>query len=373
MALWGPASTTTHRPRIGPRGTIAKLTPGWHNSLQRANELPVLSRYAGHLVVALLLLTAAWNGIPGLLQAPATGGLSQAGASADSVTFLPRATRPAEQVLGAAVLPSTERALRGVIMPGSAPQRQKRTSVITYEVQSQDTVLGIAAKFGLKGDSILWANDRLADNPDFLTIGQTLNILPVDGALHTVAAGETVDAIAEKYKVQASAIIEYAGNQLAPPYALQAGQQLVIPGGTKPYVARVISISGAAAPSSVQRATGNFVWPMSGYISQGYWYGHQAIDIASAKGTPIYAADNGYVRSSQWSSYGYGRMIIIDHGNGLQTLYAHMSTYYVSPGEAVKRGQLIGICGSTGNSTGPHLHFEVIRSGSRTNPYNYLP
>lgn len=112
---------------------------------------------------------------------------------------------------------------------------------------------------------------------------------------------------------------------------------------------------------------------MSGYISQGYWYGHLAIDIASAKGTPIYAADNGYVRSSQWSSYGYGRMIIIDHGNSLQTLYAHMSTYYVSPGEAVKRGQLIGICGSTGNSTGPHLHFEVIRSGSRTNPYNYLP
>ncbi len=383
MALWGPTSATTHRPRVVPRDTLSGAAPGWRDAPQHAHELPVIARYAGHLIVAVLLLVAGVNTVPDALRAPVTASLSLAGPfSAPTASTSPKVGNSSgplvgsgEQVLGAAVLPSTSRALRGVILPGIASQRQVRTAIITYAVQAHDTVLGIAAKFGLEGNSLLWANEKLADNPDFLSIGQTLTILPVDGALHTVASGESVESIAEKYKVLASAITEYAGNELQPPYALEAGQQLVIPGGTKPYVARAVSYGGtsASAPSSAQRATGSYLWPMSGRISQGYWNGHLAIDIAAAKGTPIYAVDNGYVRASQWSDVGYGRMVVVDHGNGVQTLYAHMSTYYVSPGEAVQRGQLIGICGSTGNSTGPHLHFEVIQGGSRGNPFNYLP
>jgi len=373
MALWGPTSSTTHRPRVVPRGALLHLPSGWHDVLEHLSELPVLARYAGHAIVALLLATAAGTSAPEALRTTGSTLLPTVDGSASRQAAYSPKTTPSEQVVEAAVLPSTYRALRGVIMPSITSQRAVRTSVITYTVQENDTVLGIAAKFGLKGDSLLWANERLADNPDFLSIGQTLNILPVDGALHTVAAGETIESIAEKYKVQASAILEYAGNALEPPYTLQTGQQLIIPGGTKPYVARAISYGEASAPSSAQRATGSLLWPMAGRISQGYWYGHLAIDIAAAKGTPIYAVDNGYVSTAQWSDVGYGRMVIINHGNGTQTLYAHMSTYYVSAGEAVQRGQLVGICGSTGNSTGPHLHFEVIRGGSRVNPFNYLP
>jgi murein DD-endopeptidase MepM/ murein hydrolase activator NlpD len=374
MALWGPASTTTStRPRIGPRGTIAKLTPGWQYALRQLHELPVIARYAGHLFVAVLLIATLRDAFAGVTGAPTADTLAMGGVAASASYHPSIRARSGEGVLEAAVLPSTNRALRGVIQPLFAPQRGVRTSVTTYEVQANDTVLGIAQRFGLSGNSILWANDRLAENPDFLSIGQELNILPVDGALHTVASGETAEAIADKYKVDPGAITRFAGNNLAPPYTLEAGQQLVIPGGTKPYVARVISYAGASAPSTAQRATGSYLWPMSGRISQGYWSAHLAIDIAAPLGTPIYAVDNGYVKTSQWSDVGYGRMVIVDHGDGTQTLYAHMSTYYVSPGEAVTRGQQIGICGSTGNSTGPHLHFEVIRNGVRGNPFAYLP
>ena len=112
---------------------------------------------------------------------------------------------------------------------------------------------------------------------------------------------------------------------------------------------------------------------MSGSISQGCWSGHVAIDIAAKSGTPIAAADSGYVAVLQSSRSGYGNMIVIDHGNGYQTRYAHLSAFYVEAGQSVGRGDTVGLCGSTGNSTGPHLHFEVIVNGVRYNPFNYLP
>jgi len=245
--------------------------------------------------------------------------------------------------------------------------------VITYKVQAGDSVLSIAEKFGLDGNSILWANDRLADNPDFLQIGQELIILPVDGAYHTVAKGETLASIAAKYKVDPEAISSYKGNELEPPYHLTAGQKLIIPGGVKPYVPKRVEVASAPVPQDAKRGTGTFVWPMSGQLSQRYWAGHLAIDIAAPKGRTIVAADSGYVSYVQVSNTGYGRMVLIDHGNGFQTRYAHLSVISVELGQSVGRGEPIGQCGSTGNSTGPHLHFEVIRGGSRLNPLNYLP
>ncbi|MBN1399326.1 MAG: M23 family metallopeptidase [Anaerolineae bacterium] len=242
-----------------------------------------------------------------------------------------------------------------------------------YTVSEGDTVLGIAEKFNLEGNSLLWANPRLEDNPDFLSLGQELVILPIDGAYHTVASGEDVESIAKTYKVKPESITDYPGNDLSAPFTLQVGQKLIIPGGTKPYVSRQVLAYSGEIPKDAQRGSGQLVWPMSGYISQRYWQGHRAIDIAGNAGLPVSASDSGYVVLVQRSDVGYGRMVVIDHGNGYQTLYAHLSTYYVEVGQSVAKGEMIGKCGSTGNSTGPHLHFEVIQGEARRNPLNYLP
>jgi len=146
-----------------------------------------------------------------------------------------------------------------------------------------------------------------------------------------------------------------------------------VPGGIKPYVPRQVFAYNGEVPKGAKKGTGSFAWPMSGYITQGFWEGHRAIDIGAPIGTPIVATDSGFVAVAQWSDVGYGRMVIIDHGNGYQTLYAHMDAYFVEAGQSVAKGQTLGKCGSTGNSTGPHLHFEVIKQGVRRNPFNYLP
>ena len=268
--------------------------------------------------------------------------------------------------------PFTERTINESL-PVVHQQRTARVTVFTYAVEAGDTVLDIANKFGLEGTSLLWANDKLADNPDFLKVGQELTILPVDGAYHAVSEGETVESIAARYQVEPSVISEFAGNGLSEGVALADGQKLIIPGGVKPYVPRRVFAYNGPTPQSAKKGSGSFVWPMSGYITQRFWEGHRAIDIGAGEGTPIVASDSGYVAVAQWSDVGYGRMVIVDHGNGYQTLYAHMIKYFVEPGQSVAKGEMIGHCGSTGNSTGPHLHFEVIKSGVRRNPLNYLP
>jgi murein DD-endopeptidase MepM/ murein hydrolase activator NlpD len=123
--------------------------------------------------------------------------------------------------------------------------------------------------------------------------------------------------------------------------------------------------------------SGGFVWPANAHYLSGnnYWSGHLGIDIAAGLGDPVYAADGGVTVFAGWSNWGYGNMVVIDHGNGWQTLYAHLrDTGVLSKcGESVVQGQLIGWAGSTGNSSGPHLHFELNFKGTRPNPWSYLP
>jgi len=241
-------------------------------------------------------------------------------------------------------------------------------------VQSGDTIYGIAARFGLSPETLLWANPSLEDNPDLLYLGQKLTILPVDGVYHQVAAGDTLQDIAATFQVAQETIINYPLNNLDPENpVITPGQWLVIPGGVKPYVPRYVSVSAANAPADARTGTGSFQWPTNGTITQEYWSGHRALDIGAWMGAPIYAADAGYVVAAQWDDTGYGRMIIIDHGNGFKTLYAHMEVLYVSAGDEVAKGQQIGEMGSTGNSTGPHLHFEIILNGVKRNPWGFLP
>jgi LysM repeat protein len=308
---------------------------------------------------------------------PAVEGDSAKAAESDAAALpdalvAPIASAADSQYLARRSEPVTLRVMRDVLTL-NVPQRSVRTTVLVYRVQAGDSVLGIAQKFGLEGNSLLWANEKLADNPDFLQIDQELNILPVDGAYHTVAKGETLESIATRYKVDPAVIYEYSANSLEAPYTLTVGQKLIIPGGIKPYVPRRVVAYSGAVPKDARKGTGAFAWPMNGYISQGFWEGHRAIDIAGPKGTQIVASDSGFVINLQVSNTGYGRMIVIDHQNGYMTLYAHLSILYVEVGQSVGKGEVIGLCGATGNATGPHLHFEIMKNDARRNPLTLLP
>ena len=200
--------------------------------------------------------------------------------------------------------------------------------------------------------------------------------MPVDGAYHTVATGETLESIAEKYKVESEVIASYGENHLESNTALEPGQKLIVPGGVKTYVPRQVFAYSGSVPQGANKGSATFVWPMSGRITQKYEDWHHAIDIGAPQDTKVVAADSGYVAVAQWTDVGYGRFLIIDHGNGFQTLYAHLHAYYVEVGQSVAKGQLIGGCGNTGNTRGPtgmHLHFEIIKDGARRNPLIYLP
>ncbi len=259
---------------------------------------------------------------------------------------------------------------------GNSQVSTPRTSIEVYTVQSGDTVLGIARKFGLKPDTILWANPALERNPDLLRIGDRLIILPVDGVLHVVQPGDTLSSIAAKYKVTPQEIAEYPLNGLeSVDTPLTVGKQLVVPRGQKPYVPQQVLAYDGPVPEGASEGSGVFAWPTSGIITQPFWNGHRAIDIAAREATPVLAADSGYVvlaRSGGWN-WGYGNVVMIDHQNGYLTVYAHMKGIYVRQGEQVAKGQQIGIVGNTGNSTGPHLHFEIRYRKVNRNPLSYLP
>lgn len=256
----------------------------------------------------------------------------------------------------------------------SVPYRTRR-NVIVYKVQAGDTVQSIAATFGLRPETLMWSNPAIEDLPDLLRIGQEVVILPIDGVYHEVQAGDTLESIAAKYKTDVNAIIGAANewNGLQPPdYAVSPGLNLIVAGGTKPYVVKVVTAYNGPIPAGA-RGTGRFQWPVIGRITQEYWYGHRALDIAAPAGTAVYAADGGFVTFVGWTDVGYGNLIRIDHGNGFATWYAHLSAFNVELGEAVQRGDLIGYVGSTGHSTGPHLHFEIRTSDGLLNPRLYLP
>jgi murein DD-endopeptidase MepM/ murein hydrolase activator NlpD len=128
-----------------------------------------------------------------------------------------------------------------------------------------------------------------------------------------------------------------------------------------------------SAPAGAPKGSGRFAWPTQGLLSQRFWSGHLGIDIASRTGVPVLAADDGYVVMAGRDTWGYGNQIVIDHGNGYLTRYAHLQTILIKAGQSVKKQQKIGTMGTTGRSTGPHLHFEVIQGGVRRNPLGFLP
>lgn len=255
--------------------------------------------------------------------------------------------------------------------------KQSRDSIIYYAVETGDTISTIAAKFDISVNTILWENNLSAYS--LIRPSDKLAILQVSGITYKVKSGDTIDNIAKNFNVESSAILEI--NKLANNNRLRIGDQLIIPGGKKNSYAKqpVVHYNGLTAitdllkPKAIKPLKGNKMsWPTVGYrITQYYSWGHHAIDIANKVGTPIYAADAGTIEILGWQR-GYGNTIVINHGGGKKTRYGHMSKFYAKKGQFVDKGEAIAAMGSTGRSTGPHLHFEIIIDNVKYNPLNYI-
>jgi murein DD-endopeptidase MepM/ murein hydrolase activator NlpD len=248
-----------------------------------------------------------------------------------------------------------------------------RTAIVEYEVQAGDTVGSIAAKYGLQTLTIISANG-LGPN-GIIRVGQKLRILPVNGLIVKVKKGDSISKLAKTYKSDVAGILEING--LADDQALAVGTELILPGGkTPPALApkRTTNYAAGTLPSPVDNG-GTFLWPTSSRrITQYYNWRHTGLDIGGPVGTPLFAAESGTVVFSGWNRGGYGNMVLIDHGGGYWTRYAHATKLLVSAGDIVKRGDTIALMGSTGRSTGPHLHFEVLKGSTsrRVNPLDYI-
>ncbi|HCQ31768.1 TPA: hypothetical protein DIU27_05350 [Candidatus Collierbacteria bacterium] len=252
-----------------------------------------------------------------------------------------------------------------------------RADILDYTVENGDTLATIAKKFGVDTDSIKWLNKGL--NEKKLKMGSIMKIPPVTGVVHTVKAGETIYSIAKKYNVSAQAVVDFPFNEFTndETFAIAIGQRLIVPDGEMPdepiLVPRSNLASSLTPNAGAVSATGNWIWPAAGKISQEYRAWHKGLDIANHGGGAILAADSGTVLVASWlDNTGYGNRVVIDHGNGTKTLYAHMSSFSVVVGQTVKRGDKLGMMGSTGRSTGTHLHFEIRTDKGNANPLAVL-
>jgi len=246
-----------------------------------------------------------------------------------------------------------------------------RDSIVNYSVVGGDTLASIAKKFNISVDTIKWTNNLKTDT---IKPGQSLKIPPVTGVVHKVVSGETIYTIAKKYSTDAQKIVNFPFNDFTDldSFGLTAGQTLYVPDGVIEEEQPRVSQRFLAQIQAGVRGSSNFIWPTSGMITQyPVWY-HMALDIANSSGPAVIAADSGTVIFVGCVRYGYGCHVIIDHNNGYQTLYGHLSSYSVEAGDSVSQGNQIGVMGSTGMSTGTHLHFEVRSGGILLNPLNFL-
>lgn len=377
-----------HRPR--PRitqtgnGLVIPARPGF-----------AFHRFASHgfvLSVALLAVFASGFGLPKVL--PVTG--EPARLELPSWPQPPRTDLPLDserQNVQKVAVPVTQTAAEASSAKAQVARLQGvRNGVVSYAIQEADTLSGIAAKFNVTTQTLVWANEIAS--PDALKLGEEIRIPPTSGVLHRIKQDDTLAGIADKYKVDGDKFVAYADNELIDPIALVVGREIMVAGGLKPVepVAQVATrqlpapTQGARAqpPSPTQGGTvlppapqatagGLFQWPTYGPIYGWFGGGHRGLDISPPYGTPVYSAEAGTVISMSYLNDGYGLHILIDHGNGYQTLYAHLAESVIHAGDTVVRGQHIGRVGATGRVTGPHLHFEVRAGGVAIDPLKTLP
>jgi murein DD-endopeptidase MepM/ murein hydrolase activator NlpD len=286
------------------------------------------------------------------------------------------------QLSGSSVIGSSS--LSALAIANGSASVAPREVIETYIVSSGDTLSTIASSYGISLNTLLWANNLTTRS--LVKPGQTLTILPVSGVAHTVKKGDTLAQISKKYGVDQGKILSY--NKLAGDSTLSVGQQVLIPGGVvqpvaaKPAVSRVLTATPSkTTPSTTRNAGATMLWPTDlSYIVRGLSWSHSGLDIDcnghsnGSSSNDNYAAAAGTVSYSGWRN-GYGNTVEIQHANGLMTRYGHHYSLYVKTGQVVSAGTPIGRCGSTGTSTGTHLHFEVIGTGGRKdfrNPLEYI-
>ncbi len=278
------------------------------------------------------------------------------------------------------------------VNPRTIVPTRPREEAVKYTVEAGDSVFGIAQYFNLAPETVLWANyEVLNDDPHLISVGQELYIPPTDGVLYKWKEGDSIEKVTGTFKADPQDLLLWPGNDIdITNPVIQPDQMVMIPGGEREFRTWVVptiprgaagvntSIYGpGACDTSAGGAfgSGTFIYPAPNTVLSGndYWGGHLALDFAAATGDPIYATDSGLVVYSGAVGGGYGIMVMIDHGNGYQSLYAHLSATTVRCGASVGQGAVIGRAGSTGNSTGPHLHFEIRYFGGFINPWYVLP
>lgn len=262
--------------------------------------------------------------------------------------------------------------------PQTKVSEKPRSEIMEYKVESGDTLSSIAQKFNISTDTIRYANDLTGDA---IKPGQVLKILPVTGVAYTVKSGDTLEGVAKKLSAESQPILDFPFNDIPDDMSLKIGQLLIVPDGAppeakvlpKPKLQPQYLAQGPQSPAFAAPGGGQFVWPAGGSLTQYFSWYHPGIDIADRNAPGVVAADGGRIIVAGWpDGAGYGNKVVIDHGNGYTSLYAHLSNIYVSPGETISRGQLIGQMGSTGRSTGTHLHLEIRYKGIALNPLAIL-
>lgn len=289
--------------------------------------------------------------------------------------------------------PSTEEDIGRAAVFQTARTDNSSFEAIDYTVVFGDSLFGISDKFEIEPETLLWANEEaLSGNPDMLEPEMELVIPPVDGVYYQWQAGDTLESVAKAFEASEEEIINWPSNPISDLTNpdIPVGAYVMIPGGKGEFRQWVIPVlpSGAAGVSTTAYGpggcsgsfsgaggSGSFIWPSSMHtiVGNDFWDGHLALDIAAGDGLPVVAADSGVIVFAGWANGGYGYTVIVEHGNGYQTLYAHLYSVTARCGQSVSKGGTVGIGGSSGNSTGPHLHFEVRYNGGFLNPWTVLP
>jgi murein DD-endopeptidase MepM/ murein hydrolase activator NlpD len=267
-----------------------------------------------------------------------------------------------------------------------SPTTASLPAYFTYTIQPGDTVDSIASAYGINPDYIIWNNPLTSSDPDTLLVGATLVVPSTNGLVYNVTLGDNLNSIAATYGIDVNEIINFGPNGITTPDTVVEGMVLVLPGAIgytpEPEPAYQEPIPAAApepepvyVPEPVYQPSVGYIWPYYSSLSTYFSGWHRGIDIDGFGnyGAAIVAAASGTVVLSAWDDYGYGYHVIVDHGDGTQTLYAHLSDIWVGQGEYVAQGQAVGALGSTGYSTGPHLHFEIHVGGYAVDPLAYLP